>query len=226
MIKCNFPNFSELSGTYKQSKGILKNHIISDTETYIKLLENNDTMSLYDKIVRSDEVYKALYSKFKFYIDKDSKNIDKYNVISKTVYNVCENNYDIGIHLDRRYHILSQLHYVHNDGINGKLGLYSSEEPEDKIYDMFPKTEDVKLVTEVDPNPNRVINFLNVPYAYHAAEKFTGNERSFIYTCFDIRFHSGNNLLEQNKGCHSSDVWNYNTSVKSEDRRQKFLKND
>ena len=128
-------------------------------------------------------------------------------------------------HTDRRDHLIHALFYIISESTKGGDIQIIKLKKKQKVYDVFPPKESIKVFKKYKIKKNFCIFTLNVPWAYHSASMYQGkSDRKFIYAVYDFKIkNSGAKLNNRKKGFNLNDFWKSKVKTKSLKRKKIFL---
>lgn len=140
-------------------------------------------------------------------------------------YSVMKKGYLKSPHIDRRDHLIHGIFYPYSDHLNGGEILINELKKEKKIYDIFPKKNDLKINKSFKVKNNFCIFILNVPWSYHSVREYSGEkDRKYFYIAYDFKIlEKGSITKNRKKGYNSNLFWNDRVTLKSKNRRNIFL---
>ena len=148
-----------------------------------------------------EKIKPHIIKKFKTQI---KKNVNRNFVNSKIKYHMnfalMKKGYLKSAHLDRRDHLISAIYYptsVKNKG--GELQLCKIKNKQ-KVFDVFPSKKSLKIVKNFKIEQNFCVAFLNVPWAYHAVNKYNGEtDRKYNYIDYDFDVKNSGGISKNRK---------------------------
>lgn len=206
-----------------QSSSETKKTIMPDSIIFKKLERNKifkDVNETFKKIKPS------IIKKFKTQI---KKNVNSNYLNSKIKYHMnfalMKKGYLKSAHLDRRDHLISAIYYpssVSNKG--GDLQLCKTKNKQ-KVFDVFPSKKSLEIAKKFKIEQNFCVAFLNVPWAYHAVNKYNGeSDRKYFYIDYDFDVkNSGGISKNRKKGSNLNFFWKNEVKVKSAKRKKVFF---
>jgi hypothetical protein len=220
------PNYNDVNANNVifQSSSKTKKTIMPDSNIFKSLLKEKIFKNVNDNLKKIKPI---ILKKFK---NEILKNVNKSFVNSKIIYNMnfalMKKGYLKSPHLDRRDHLISGIYYpTSKSNVGGNLQLWGTKNRK-KFYDIFPSKKNLKIFKNYKIKKNFCIFFLNVPWAYHAVNKYTGNsDRKYFYIDYDFSLkNSSSSAMNRKKGFNKNSFWKIPVKVKSYSRREVFFK--
>jgi len=221
----SLPSFNEISGKeiQYQSKSQTKKTVLPSSKIYKKLSKKKsfkDIDFLFKKL--KPVILKKFKDQIKIHVKEDfQKSKLKYH----SSFSIMKKGYKKSAHLDRRDHLIHMIFYPDSDAHKGGEICINSLKKHSKIYDIFPKSKNLKISKKLKVKNNSCLIILNVPWAYHSVSQYYGEkERKYFYMVYDFPISkSGSKLKNRQKGFNQNEFWNYKVEVKSIKRKKVFL---
>jgi len=224
-INKDLPSFKEIDG----------NDILyqSTSRTKKTLLPNS---SVYKKLIKKESFKKVnfLFKKLKpVIIKKFSKEISKHvqkNYQNKKLnyhssFSVMKKGYEKSAHLDRRDHLIHMILYSFSQNEKGGEICVNELKKKEKVFDIFPNKNDLKIYKKHKVFSNSCIIVLNVPWAYHSVLKYNGSiDRKYFYMVYDFPVKKkGSKIKNRKEGLKQNEFWKHKVKIKTEKRKKVFL---
>lgn len=210
-LLAEYPNSQRFEGAHESSRA--RRNLTYKDDGFLRLTKESAAWGACYEILRSSEFIAGLLQLFSDELPRWGGQIEDNDVVaSKFDIAWAGEGYTRSCHLDRRNHAIAALLYFNdrNDfgGQGGSLQLFSTDAK--PPFDKFPDPRDVALASTIEPQPNRLVAFLNCSHAYHGIEALRGStgQRKFLYLSVDN--HSRDNMWPE-------------VVVKSPIRRESFL---
>lgn len=207
-----------------QSSSETKKTIMPDSDIFKGLLKEKIFKDVNDNLKKIKPI---ILKKFK---NEILKNVNSTFTNSKIIYNMnfalMKKGYLKSPHLDRRDHLISGIYYpASKSNVGGDLQLWGTKNRE-KFYDVFPSKKNLKIFKNYKIKKNFCVFFLNVPWAYHAVNKYNGNtDRKYFYIDYDFNLKSSSSSsVNRKKGLNQNAFWKFPVKVKSSLRKEVFFK--
>ena len=223
-LKKVLPSFNQIGkDVLFQSISKTKKTILPSSSEYKELYKKNS-------IKKFDQLFKKLkpiiLKKFEPYIKKYvSKKYQKSKIIYHSSFSIMKKGYKKSSHIDRRDHLIHAIFYASsNKEMGGEIQIDKiTKHP--KVYDVFPKRGQTKMVNKFKTKDNFCLFIFNTPWSYHSAKKYIGKkDRKYFYIAYDFPIkNSGAIASNRKKGFNMNKFWKNDVEVKSGDRKIKFL---
>ena len=219
------PNYDDIGdkNVIFQSSSETKKTIMPDTKLFKNLLKKKIFKDVNDNFKKIKPI---IIKKFKKEI---LKNVNPSFIKSKIKYNMnfalMKKGYLKSAHLDRRDHLISGIYYpTSKKNKGGDLQLCKVKRGK-KTFDVFPSKKNLRVVKNYKINENFCVFFLNVPWAYHAVNKYNGNtDRKYFYIDYDFNLkNSSSSAVNRKKGLNRNSFWKTPVKVKSLSRKKIFF---
>ena len=221
----SLPSFNEIYGKeiQYQSKSQTKKTVLPSSKIYKKLSKKKsfkDINFLFEKL--KPVILKKFRDQIKLHVKANFQNSKlKYH----SSFSIMKKGYKKSAHLDRRDHLIHMIFYPDSEASKGGEICINSLKKHSKIFDIFPKVQDLKISKKHKIKNNSCLIILNVPWAYHSVSPYYGKkDRKYFYMVYDFPISkSGSKLKNRKKGFNQNEFWNYKVEVKSIKRKKVFL---
>ena len=219
------PNYKDVESknVIFQSTSETKKTIMPDSKVFKNLLKQKIFKEVNDLLKKMKPI---ILKKFENQI---LQNVNKKFLNSKIKYNMnfalMRKGYLKSPHLDRRDHLISAIYYPKSTkDKGGDLQLCKLRESR-RVFDVFPSKKDLRIAKNFKINQNFCVVFLNVPWAYHAVNKYNGNsDRKYFYIDYDFNVkNSSSSSKNRKKGSNINFFWKNHVKVKSSARKSQFF---
>ena len=219
------PSFSESDNknVLFQSSSQTKKTIMPNSRTYRNLLKKNSFKKLNDTFRNIEPLIRKKFNpNILKYVNKKFHNSKlKYHMSLSLM----RKGYLKSAHTDRRDHLIHSLFYIVSESTKGGDIQLIRLKKKQKVYDVFPSKNSVKVTKSYKIKKNFCIFTLNVPWAYHAVTKYNGkSDRKYFYAVYDFKIkNSGEKLKNRKKGFNMNIFWKNKVKTKSSKRKKIFL---
>lgn len=222
------PSFNEIEDQdiYHQVKSDTKKVLLPNSKIYKKLIKKTSFKklnSLFEKL--KPFILKKFDEPIKNYVNKKYQ---KSRLTFHSVFSLMKKGYYLKPHIDRREHLITILFYPSSQALKGgDIKLMQLKKNPNKInnFDVFPKTNSLKLGKSFKIKNNFCLITLNVPWSYHSVSKYSGKkDRKYFYFVYDFPTKDvGAKLKNRKKGNNQNTFWKSKVSVFSQKRRKEFF---
>tara|TARA_B110000503_G_scaffold142571_1_gene239808 strand:+ start:9651 stop:10436 length:786 start_codon:yes stop_codon:yes gene_type:complete len=219
------PSFKDLNSKeiLYQSKSQTKKTIMPDSQIY-KQLKKNKCFKEFDKLFVKLKPY--IIKKFRGEINNIVNYPFKDNQLKyHSSFSIMKKGYIKSSHIDRRDHLITIIFYANSDHTKGGDISIDELKKKTKIFDIFPKQDEIKSKRIYKVPNNSCLIILNTPSAYHSVTKYRGNtDRKYFYCVYDFPIkNSGSLKLNRKKGFNKNYFWKNKVDIFSNKRKKIFL---
>lgn len=223
-LKKALPSFDQIGkDVLFQSISKTKKTILPSSSEYKKLYKRKPVKQ-FDKLFRflKPIVLKKFSPYIKEYVSKEYQNS---KIIYHSSFSIMKKGYKKSVHIDRRDHLIHAIFYASSNKEKGGEIQIDKLKKHTKIYDVFPKRGQTKIVNKFKTSDNFCLFIFNTPWSYHSAKKYIGKkDRKYFYIAYDFPItNSGAIANNRKKGFNMNNFWKKDVKVKSEERKTKFL---
>jgi hypothetical protein len=219
------PSFKDLNSKeiLYQSKSQTKKTIMPDSQIY-KQLKKNKYFKEFDKLFVKLKPY--IIKKFRREINNTVNYPFKDNQLKyHSSFSIMKKGYVKSSHIDRRDHLITIIFYANSDHTKGGDISIDELKKKTKIFDIFPKKDEIKSKKIYKVPNNSCLIILNTPSAYHSVTKYRGNaDRKYFYCVYDFSIkNSGSLKSNRKKGFNKNYFWKNKVDIFSNKRKKIFL---
>ena len=219
------PSFEDLNSKeiLYQSKSQTKKTIMPDSQIY-KQLKKNKYFKEFDNLFVKLKPY--IIKKFRREINNIVNYPFKDNQLKyHSSFSIMKKGYIKSTHIDRRDHLITIIFYANSDHTKGGDISIDELKKKTKIFDIFPKKDEIKSNRIYKVPNNSCLIILNTPSAYHSVTKYRGNtDRKYFYCVYDFPIkNSGSLKLNRKKGFNKNYFWKNKVDIFSNKRKKTFL---
>ena len=194
------PSFEDLNSKeiLYQSKSQTKKTIMPDSQIY-KQLKKNKYFKEFDKLFVKLKPY--IIKKFRREINNIVNYPFKDNQLKyHSSFSIMKKGYIKSTHIDRRDHLITIIFYANSDHTKGGDISIDELKKKTKIFDIFPKKDEIKSKRIYKVPNNSCLIILNTPSAYHSVTKYRGNtDRKYFYCVYDFPIKNSGSLKSNRK---------------------------
>tara|TARA_B100000795_G_scaffold242860_1_gene206384 strand:- start:1935 stop:2720 length:786 start_codon:yes stop_codon:yes gene_type:complete len=206
-----------------QSSSKTKKTILPKSKNY-KILNKNKE---FKKINLTFQKLKpVIFDKFEKYINKYlKKKIYSKSLKYHNTYSVMKNGYIKSPHIDRRDHLIHMIFYPSSNPLEGGEICIHQLKQKQKIFDVFPINQSLKISKKIKVYNNSCLIILNVPWAYHSVSLYKSKiDRKYFYMVYDFPVaKSGSKYKYRKAGFNQNQFWKNTVKIKSLKRKRIFL---
>jgi hypothetical protein len=219
------PSFENIKdkGVVYQSKSQTKKTILPNSKDYKTLAKNKNFQKINFFFKKLKPI---ILKKFKKEIKKHvNKSHQKSQLKYHSSFSIMRSGYKKSPHIDRRDHLIHMIFYPDSDSSKGGEIIMNKIKKPEKIYDIFPDKNTLKIKKKYKVTNNSCLIILNVPWAYHSVSNYYGKkDRKYFYMVYDFPIKkTGSKFENRKKGFNANNFWNQEVKVKSLRRKKTFL---